>query len=100
MKLGRLSSCVIESGTFDIRNSALPPLAAQRASAASRSPGWIAVGYPFRVSPRVAGRGSGFFTLSREEFNNLKSQIVTSGRVSSRILCDIRGNLKGLGYGV
>jgi hypothetical protein len=53
-----------------------------------------------RVSPRVAGRGPAFFTLSREEFNNLKSQIVTSSRVSSWIVCDIRGNLKGLGYDV
>jgi hypothetical protein len=53
-----------------------------------------------RPSRPVGGRGPAFFTLSREEFNNLKSQIVTSSRVSSRTVCDIRENLKGLGYGV
>lgn len=82
-----------------------------------RFPGWIAVGSSSvvgcllpaascllylgcRPSRPVGGRGPAFFTLSREEFNNLKSQIVTSSRVSSRTVCDIRENLKGLGYGV
>lgn len=53
-----------------------------------------------RLSRPVGGRGPAFFTLSREEFNNLKSQIMTSRRVSFRTVCDIRENLKGLGYGV